>query len=203
MAKGKYYVVWKGRNPGVFDNWDEAKLQIDGFEGAKFKSYPNELEAREAFAQGSGALYKKKGESAKQTASPIERSIAVDAACSGNPGVMEYRGVSLWNNQEIFHFKCELGTNNIGEFLAIVHALALMQKMNLPDMPIYTDSQTAISWVKNKKSKTKLEQNPRTLPLFDLIHRAEAWLQSHTWQNPIIKWPTEKWGEIPADFGRK
>lgn len=203
MAKGKYYVVWKGRNPGVFDNWDEAKLQIDGFEGAKFKSYPNEPEAREAFAQGSGALYKKKGESATQTASPIVRSIAVDAACSGNPGVMEYRGVSIWNNQEIFHFKCEMGTNNIGEFLAIVHALALLQKMNLPDLPIYTDSQTAISWVKNKKCKTKLEQNHRTLPLFDLIHRAEAWLQSHTWQNSIIKWPTEKWGEIPADFGRK
>ena len=203
MAKGKYYVVWKGRNPGVFDNWDEAKLQIDGFEGAKFKSYPNEPEARDAFAQGSGALYKKKGDPTARTATPIERSIAVDAACSGNPGVMEYRGVSLWNNQEIFHFKCELGTNNIGEFLAIVHALALLQKMNLPDLPIYTDSQTAISWVKNKKCKTKLEQNHRTLPLFDLIHRAEAWLQSHTWQNSIIKWPTEKWGEIPADFGRK
>lgn len=127
----------------------------------------------------------------------------MDAACSGNPGVMEYRGVSLWNNQEIFHFKCELGTNNIGEFLAIVHALALLQQKGIPDMPIYTDSQTAISWVRNKKCKTKLEQNPRTLSLFNLIQRAEAWLQSHTWQNPIIKWPTEQWGEIPADFGRK
>ena len=46
MAKGKYYVVWKGRNPGIFDNWAEAKMQIDGFEGAKFKSYPSEMEAR-------------------------------------------------------------------------------------------------------------------------------------------------------------
>lgn len=203
MAKGKYYVVWKGRNPGVFDNWDEAKMQTQGFEGARFKSYPTEAEARQAFIEGSGARFKSKEANSAQTATPIERSVAVDAACSGNPGVMEYRGVSVWNKQEIFHFKCDLGTNNIGEFLAIVHALAMLQQKQLHDMPIYTDSQTAISWVRNKKCKTKLDQNYKTQPLFDLIHRAETWLQTHPWQNPIIKWPTENWGEIPADFGRK
>ncbi len=202
MAKGKYYVVWKGRNPGIFDNWAEAKMQIDGFEGAKFKSYPSEMEAREAFLQES-ISHRTQKVGSTQTPNPIQRSIAVDAACSGNPGMMEYRGVSIWNKQEIFHFKCDLGTNNIGEFLAIVHALALLQKKELHDMPIYTDSQTAISWVKNKKCKTKLEQNYKTVPLFDLILRAEKWLQNNSWRNPLIKWPTEQWGEIPADFGRK
>ncbi len=203
MAKKKYYVVWRGHNIGVFDNWDEAKLQTEGFEGARFKSYPTEMEAREAFKQGPPKITRKATNTPAPTAKPIIYSIAVDAACSGNPGVMEYRGVTIWNNLEVFHLKCELGTNNIGEFLAIVHALAMLKKRNDHTMPIYTDSKTAISWVRQKKCKTKLDQTPRTLEVFNLIQRAEAWLNSNTWSNPIIKWPTEEWGEIPADFGRK
>lgn len=202
MAKGKYYVVWKGHNPGVFDNWAEAKLQIDGFSGAKFKSFPNEEQARIAFSQGFKISTTSPANDAT-TDRPISRSIAVDAACSGNPGVMEYRGVSVWNNQQIFHHGVKLGTNNIGEFLAIVHALAFLKKKGLDDMVIYTDSQTAISWVKQKKCKTKLDFTPMTAEVFELIRRAEIWLQNNEWKNPIIKWPTEKWGEIPADFGRK
>lgn len=202
MAKGKFYVVWKGRNPGVYDNWADAKMQTEGFEGAKFKSYPTEVEAKEAF--NAEPVYTKKA-TIKTTpgAAFIQNSLAVDAACSGNPGVMEYRGVTVWNNQEIFRYKCDLGTNNIGEFLAIVHALALCKNKGYTTLPIYTDSRTAISWVNNKKCKTKLEQTPRTMKLFEMIQRAETWLQNNTWQNPIIKWPTESWGEIPADFGRK
>lgn len=37
-------------------------------------------------------------------AAVIENSLAVDAACSGNPGPMEYRGVHVASRQEIFHF---------------------------------------------------------------------------------------------------
>ena len=53
---------------------------------------------------------------------------AVDAGCSGNPGPMEYRGVDMRTGKQIFHFGPIQGTNNIGEFLAIVHALALMEQ---------------------------------------------------------------------------
>ena len=109
--------------------------------------------------------------------------VAVDAACSGNPGPMEYRGVYLLTGQEIFHFGPVHGTNNIGEFLAIVHALALM---------------------KQKKCKTKLERTAKTEELFQMIERAENWLKTHTYADiPILKWETEQWGEVPADFGRK
>lgn len=201
MAKGKYYVVWLGHNPGVFDNWAEAKMQIDGFKGARFKSFPTEVEAKEAFLQGTPKRSSQTNE--PTTEKPIPQSLAVDAACAGNPGVMEYRGVAVWNNQQIFHHKCKMGTNNIGEFLAIVHALAYLKKLGHHNMTIYTDSLTAISWVKQKKCKTKLDFTPMTAELFDLIGRAEAWLQSNTWSNPLVKWPTDKWGEIPADFGRK
>ena len=128
---------------------------------------------------------------------------AVDAACSGNPGPMEYQCIDLATGAQVFRFGPIHGTNNIGEFLAIVHALALMEKQGIKDKVIYSDSHTAILWVKKKQCKTKLEHNDETKPLFDIIRRAETWLRGHNIQVEIIKWETSRWGEIPADFGRK
>lgn len=127
---------------------------------------------------------------------------AVDAACSGNPGPMEYRGIDLATGEVVFHFGPVYGTNNIGEFLAIVHALALMQQRGI-DKAIYSDSYNAILWVSKGKCKTKLERTPQTEELFGVIARAERWLATHSYKTPIIKWETKKWGEVPADFGRK
>lgn len=129
-------------------------------------------------------------------------AIAVDSACSGNPGPMEYRGVDLATGQVVFHFGPVHGTNNIGEFLAIVHALALMEQRGI-HKTIYSDSYNAILWVKNRKCKTKLERNAATEPLYQVIARAERWLATHPVTVPIVKWETKKWGEVPADFGRK
>ena len=128
--------------------------------------------------------------------------MAVDAACSGNPGKMEYRGVHLPSFQQVFHFGPLYGTNNIGEFLAIVHALALLKQKGI-DMPVYSDSRNAIAWVKQKKCKTKLPRDAKSEPIFQLIDRAERWLHDNTYSTPVLKWETEQWGEIPADFGRK
>lgn len=128
---------------------------------------------------------------------------AVDAACSGNPGPMEYQAIDLATGARVFHFGPMKGTNNIGEFLAIVHALALMQQQGLYDKTIYSDSYNAILWVNKRKCKTKLERTPETEELFQIILRAERWLNTHVWRNPIIKWETQLWGEVPADFGRK
>ena len=136
---------------------------------------------------------------------PLEvkaEALAVDAACSGNPGPMEYRGVYLKTGQEVFHYGPVHGTNNIGEFLAIVHGLALLKQKDSA-MTIYSDSRNAMLWVKNKKCKTKLERTAKTEQLFQLIERAELWLKENTHNIPLLKWETEKWGEIPADFGRK
>ncbi|WP_314078168.1 RNase H family protein [Hoylesella pleuritidis] len=130
-------------------------------------------------------------------------AIAVDAACSGNPGPMEYQGIDLQTGTQLFHFGPVKGTNNIGEFLAIVHALALLEKQNITDRVIYSDSYNAILWVKKKQCKTKLKRDSQTEALFAVIARAEQWLKTHIVKTPIIKWETKKWGEIPADFGRK
>uniref|UniRef100_A0AB33JCW6 Ribonuclease H n=1 Tax=Prevotella sp. GTC17260 TaxID=3236796 RepID=A0AB33JCW6_9BACT len=130
-------------------------------------------------------------------------AIAVDAACSGNPGPMEYQGIDLQTGAQIFHFGPVHGTNNIGEFLAIVHALALLDKKGITGYTIYSDSYNAILWVKKKQCKTKLERNAQTEPLFQIIARAEQWLRTHRVTASVVKWETKQWGEIPADFGRK
>ncbi len=130
-------------------------------------------------------------------------SWAVDASCSGNPGPMEYQGIDLETGQRVFHFGPILATNNIGEFLSIVHALALMKQRGIEDKIIYSDSHNAILWVRQKLCKTKLEHTEKTQQTYELIHHAEQWLRKNNLTTQIIKWETKVWGEIPADFGRK
>ena len=207
MSKKKFYVVWNGLNPGIYHSWDDCQAQIKGVKGAVYKSFDSKEEAQRAYASLAYAYMKKKTETPTFTLDTlpavVERyALAVDAACSGNPGPMEYRGVYLGDGKEIFHFGPVHGTNNIGEFLAIVHALAMLDKQGLK-MTIYSDSRTAISWVRKKCCKTQLERTEETEQLFQLIERAEAWLKAHRVTIPIVKWETEHWGEIPADFGRK
>lgn len=207
MAKKKYYVVWKGHRPGVYENWNSAQQQISGFSGAQFKGFPTRKAAEDALAAGPTSVptkQPKKRSSTSTTLPPrLPNSLSVDAACSGNPGKMEYQGVITGDGRQIFHQAFPLGTNNIGEFLAIVHALALLQRQNKPTVAIYTDSKIAMGWVKKKKCKTTLVKNQKTAKIYGFIERAEQWLHNNTYTNPIYKWPTERWGEIPADFGRK
>lgn len=208
--KQKYYVVWKGNLPGVYTTWAEAEAQVKGFDGAQFKSYESQNEAHQAFSEKAEKhLYKQSSSSIntenKQTftGKPITPSLSVDAACSGNPGVLEYQGVDTATQKTIFKMgPFPQGTVNLGEFLALVHMIALLKKHNSP-LPIYSDSKTAIAWVRNKAIKTTLPRNPKNEELFKLVDRAILWLNSNTYSNPILKWETEHWGENPADYGRK
>ncbi|MDR2684121.1 MAG: ribonuclease H family protein [Prevotellaceae bacterium] len=212
MAKNNFYVVWRGRNQGVFDNWAQCKASVEGFEDAKYKGFATQSEAQNAFlGEYEDFVLKRKlpksffaEDNNTKTTQIIEiPSIAVDAACSGNPGDMEYRGVWTRTGEEIFRSKVyRHGTNNIGEFLAIIHALALLKKNN-SNLPIYSDSINAQMWVKNRKCKTKLVENTQNSEIFELIRRAEIWLEQNSFLNKIYKWDTQRWGEIPADYGRK
>ena len=213
MAKNsKYYVVWEGINPGIYDSWADCQLQIKAYPGAKYKSFESVVEAQEAFRKGHGSYINYNKFGAKKPTNPmlseatkkniVWDSISVDAACSGNPGVMEYQGVDTKTKFQFFYQKFALGTNNIGEFLAIVHALAMFQREG-KTTPIYTDSKIAMGWVQRRECKTKLVRNAKTEQLHQLIERAENWLKANYYTNKILKWETKSWGEIPADFGRK
>jgi ribonuclease HI len=206
--KQKYYVVWEGQNPGIYDNWEDCLLQTKGYPGAKYKSFTSQKEAEEAFYQGPQLQKRSPSKRPRHQLHPPSDldplALSVDAACSGNPGDMEYRGVWVSTGEEYFRKgPFHQGTNNIGEFLALVHAAALLKKSGITSTPIYTDSRTAMAWIRKKKANTKLKFDHRNRKLKELIGRAEAWLQKNTISNPIKKWETKNWGEIPADFGRK
>lgn len=211
MAKNKpkFYVVWEGRETGIFDSWNVCKKLVEGYEGAKYKSFENKVEATAAFKQ---THYQHIGKNSPKTVSqaklafvgkPIADSVSVDAAWNTATGYMEYQGVYTPTKELLFRKgPYAEGTNNIGEFLAIVHALAWLKKNN-DSRPIYSDSRTAMAWVRNKKAKTTLVETSKNAELFELLNRAEHWLATNTYTNKILKWETEYWGENPADFGRK
>ena len=210
MAKNKYYVVWQGRLCGVFDNWNDCKAQVHEFEGAKYKSFETKQEADKAFFDGYKTYFNKNANVNRSNSfifsdseTPALNSLSVDAACNMVTGQMEYQGVhtatnELWFKQGPF----PKASNNIGEFLALVHGLALLKQKNI-NIPVYSDSITAIAWVRQKKHKSIVLPTEENEVIFDLLQRAELWLQNNTFKNPVIKWNTKKWGEIPADFGRK
>lgn len=214
----KYYVVFKGFNPGVYDNWDEVKEQTHGFPGAAYKGYATSEEAAEAYRKYTGLedrdeLFRlislsTENEEGKPVVAGENPEIdsdawAVDASCLKNPGRMEYRGVDLKTGKVIFHQgPFEDATNNIGEYLAIVHAMALMAQRG-EYHNIYSDSKTAMSWVRRKKNNSKLSPTARNAKIFEYLQRADRWLQTHNYPGKLRKWETERWGEIPADFGRK
>ena len=206
--KAAYYVVWQGKTPGIYDSWETCEAQVKGKQGAVYKGFATLAEAEKAFADKpeNYIIRKPKAESHKPSAliaQPILPALAVDAACSGNPGVMEFRGVIADTGTEVFHRgPFNGGTNNIGEFLAIVLGLAYLKQNNLP-WALYSDSRTALAWLRKKHADTKLEWNAGNEDLFFMLRKAEQWLHDNTWTTPIYKWDTKAWGEIPADFGRK
>ena len=217
MAKTKFYVLWKGRRSGIFNTWNACSAQVTGFTGAEFKAFDNLMDAENAFhrsysefigkttvvPQNGNFIIDSMGKWKTARVQPLLPSICVDAACSGVPGPVEWRGVETESRKELFRIgPYKQGTNNVGEFLAIVQGLLwLKEKKN--SNPLYSDSHNAILWVKVKKCRTKLELTKNNGSLFELIAGAEAWLAENTHSNKILKWETEEWGENPADFGRK
>ncbi|RAP74884.1 ribonuclease H [Paenibacillus montanisoli] len=219
MAKQKFYVVWVGRKPGVYTNWGDCQAQTSGFEDAKFKSYETRAAAEEAFqggwkkywGQGSGSAgdarkggYARKSAAADAGGGEIDYdSISVDVGTSGNPGPVEYKGVDTRTGEVIFAVgPVSKGTNNLGEFLAIVHGLAYLKKLG-SNKTVYSDSVNALKWVKQKAVSTTLPRDKSTEEIWGMVDRAVKWLQTNTYSNKVLKWQTKEWGEIKADYGRK
>lgn len=211
--KQKYYVVWVGIEPGIYDNWEDAEEQVATYPGAKYKSYKSYEAAVAAFRGDDANECRALLEYARRPAAQnnyaalpgmTPDAIAVDAACSGNPGPMEYRGVEVISGKELFHVgPLPGGTNNIGEYLALIHALALCAQKGEQHRVIYSDSRTGLSWLRRRGSNTRILPTAENRKVRELLTRADHWIQTNPIANPIRKWPTEEWGEIPADFGRK
>lgn len=210
MAKLKFYVVWEGRQTGVFETWEACKTQINQFPKAVYKSFLTLELAEKAFKDEPRDNIGKDifetsltSEQLLLIGKPINESISVDGAWNTLTGVVEYQGVYTKTKKPIFKMgPFQDGTNNIVEFLAIVHALAHCKKNNI-SLPIYSDSRNAISWVRDKAARTNHNRSDKNTKLFELIDRAVKWLKENEFKNKILKWETKAWGENPADFGRK
>ena len=213
MPRRKFYVVWVGHNPGIYDTWEECQAQVKNFPGARYKAYDDQTTATLAYRDDSEgvavlrsiASHKPKVVNYEAFPEIVLDSIAVDGACAKNPGPMEYQGVNVRTGEQVFHVgPLDDGTNNVGEYLALIHALAMLDKKGDTTTPIYSDSRTAISWIRRGGHRSTLARTTKNGKIFEMLDRADKWLLAHyPVKNPIYKWDTEQWGEIPADFGRK
>jgi ribonuclease HI len=210
MSK-KIYVVWQGKKKGVFEDWSKCKDSIHGFKGANYKAFKSLESAQKAFSEGPDKYWGQetefesnlKKDELQRIGSPVYPSLSVDAAWNTATLVMEYQCVDTITREEIFHQgPFDDGTQNVGEFLAIVHALAHLKKQN-SDIPIYSDSMNAIGWVRDKAHRSALQPTEKNKRLFELLERAVTWLKSNSYPNQVLKWETKAWGENPADFGLK
>lgn len=203
-------MVFQGREPGIYRTWESCRAQVHGYGGAEYRGFASVADAERAWYEAGGdPVPLDDDDDQPQPISrwgadgPVGGAIAVDAACSGNPGPMEYRGVEIGTGEELFRVGPMMGTNNLGEFLAIVHGMAWMQAQGRLDA-IYTDSMTAIGWVRKGRVRSTLVRSSATSQVWTLVERAQRWLHLEARPNvTLIKWPTKRWGEIPADFGRK
>jgi ribonuclease HI len=205
----KFYVVFRGRKAGVYATWEECRSQIEGVPGHSCKAYKSRCDAEDALRAGSARAFEA---TRKERAAQVWRSkipgacIAVDAACAGVPGPTEYRGVLLPECSEIFHSQLYArGTNNVGEFLAIVEGMRWLAERSFTSLPLYSDSQVGLGWVRAGKCNTHMASASPDLKM--AIEAADSWLRASPEAPKLVpmlrKWPTSEFGEIPADFGRK
>ncbi len=210
-SKNKFFVVWVGHKPGIYESWPDCQAATSGYPDARFKGFPTRAAAEAAFKAGSAEYWGTgkhvsalSDDQLKQIGQPISPSLCVDAAWHVETKVMEYQGVWLPDGTPAFaRGPFEQGTNNVGEFLAIVHGLALLQQRG-STCPIYSDSLTARSWVQGKTVNSKsMQKGDTSAQINQLVERAVRWLGANEYDNRVLKWETEAWGENPADYGRK
>ena len=174
MAK-KYYVVWKGRTTGIFTTWNECKSQVDGFAGARYKSFPTLGEAESAFGgkadsaslsvSTSGSSSTKPSAASKPKKAkvpplseqqifemPFDIKIYTDGACEPNPGEAG-TGLAVYLNNELtelwYGLYQQVGTNNTAELHGLKHAFILAKeklKAGL-SVAIYCDSKYSIDCI--------------------------------------------------------
>lgn len=166
MAKQKFYVVWKGRKPGIYTRWDQCKAMVDGFAGAKYKSFASMAEAEAAFGSSVAPAFKsskpasqtKKSHGNKSLSQeaidvmPEQVKIFTDGACEPNPGEAG-TGLAVYVDNKIselwFGLYQPMGTNNTAELQGLQQALE-MAKAKIAQglsVAIYCDSRYAIDCI--------------------------------------------------------
>ncbi len=165
MAK-KYYVIWKGGQTGIFDNWPQVQQLTAGRADAQYMGFPSKAEAEAAFADTyTKALMKRslaKGNSASSKASTTAQSskslgnaadinIYCDGACSPNPG-KSGTGIAIYQGKQLTELWYGLyqadGTNNTAELNGMLEAFKLAQHyVDQQQVQILSDSKYSIDCI--------------------------------------------------------
>lgn len=150
MAK-KFYVVWQGRTPGIYTDWNSCKAQVDKFAGAKYKSFPTQAAAEQAFggkasysnsnskstSKSSTSVKKKPAANGIKTytaseinAMDIDVKMFTDGGCEPNPG-QAGSGMAVYRNNQVselwYGLYNPMGTNNTAELNALHQALIMAE----------------------------------------------------------------------------
>jgi len=212
----KYYVVRNGKKKWIFDSWDETKVIVEWFQNAKYKSFDDYDIAKKSFDMWYDVFFGQRDKKVKKDKKEIIKnkkiltpSICVDASCMGNPGNLQYQIVDTGNLCNIYKSPIfEHWTQNIWEYMAIVHWMMILSENDFYKKYkiIYSDSNTAISWIVNKKPKTSLIRDIYNIKLKNQFEKTNKWLLENTEKIKniqVIKRETKYRWEILADFGRK
>lgn len=201
MKNNKYYVVFKGYNTGIYDNWNDCKKQVNGFSGALHKSFESPDEAEKAFEEYSESS--NTNLEFEQPTSYSIKSIIVSGNCPNNFGEMSYQWnlVASTNNAKRKNLSI-IGTKNIADFIAIIDLIKLTKKVKL-NLPIYTNSKTAVNWILNKKCNHQLFVSKQTETVLALVKEHDEWLLNNIIENEILLWNSNSWGVFPIVSKRK
>ncbi len=202
----KFYVVWEGRERGIFTDWDRCKAQIDKFAGARYKSFKTRAEAEAAFRGSSEASIGKSHKavarntgkvprtySAAEVAElPVHTKIFADGGCEPNPGKAG-SGVAVYRDGLVDELWYGLynprGTNNTAELNALHQALLMAEKEIESEVTvaIFCDSryaiqcvtQWAVSWEKKgwKKPGGDIKNLDLIQPAYALFTRLKKSVQ--------------------------
>lgn len=192
----KYYAVKVGKKIGIYYSWEDCKEQVNGYPKAVYKSFTDIVEANNFIS--ATTVVKPKIPATTYS----KNSINCDGAYSSSTGIMEFKIQDTKSGDLIRKKLYSCGTNNIAEFLGLCYAMKYLDMTNSRKTIIYTDSITAISWVKNKNINTVFDYKSNDRLNRD-VEECLYFIRNTDSTFNIKKWDTVNWGEIPSDFGRK
>jgi ribonuclease HI len=161
MSNLNFYVVKKGRNPGIYLTWNGkhgARKETDGFSGAVYKGFKSKAEALAWFNDVTKTHTTSKITKASKATTPSLEQITdysaelqngtviifADGACSNNPGKGGYAALLKHNiaGEKIVQGGFRLTTNNRMELIAVLEALKLIKGNH--KIWVFSDSQYLI-----------------------------------------------------------
>ena len=157
----KFYAVKVGKIPGIYNTWDDCKVQVEGFPGATYKSFKTAAEAADYMGWNNKSNDIEKVEMLKNERveevvgegnKPVDGTAYVDGSYNAATGEYSY-GVVMFHGGKELHFSekfddAELATmrNVAGEIKGAEAAMTYAYENGLKELYIYHDYEGIAKW---------------------------------------------------------